>query len=116
MEQHIVCQDLDRVDYHSLHCFLEKDGKILAYLRAFPAEDGSMQIGRVLSITHGIGHGKLLMQRAIAAIKEKSACSSFTMHAQKHAQGFYEGLGFTVTSAEFLEEGVPHVSMRLDLK
>ena len=30
MEQRIVCQDLDRVDYDSLHCFLEEDGKLLA--------------------------------------------------------------------------------------
>ena len=116
MEQHIVCRDLDGVDYDSLHCFLEEDGKVLAYLRAFRTEDGAMQIGRVLSVTHGVGHGKELMQRSLAAIKEKSGCKSFTMHAQSHAKGFYEKLGFTVSSPEFFEEGVPHVSMRLDLK
>lgn len=116
LEQHIVCQDLDRVDYESLHCFLEEDGRILAYLRAFPTGDGAMQIGRVLSITHGVGHGKELMQRSLAVIGEKSGCKSFTMHAQSHAKGFYEKLGFVVCSPEFLEEGVPHVSMRLDLE
>lgn len=35
------------------------------------------------------------------------------LHAQKHAQGFYEKLGFAVTSPEFLEEGILHVEMAL---
>ena len=37
------------------------------------------------------------------------------LNAQKHAQGFYEKLGFLTVSDDFLEEGIPHVAMRLDL-
>ena len=111
LEQRIICQDFDGVDYDALHCFLEQDGKILAYLRAFPAEDGSVRIGRVLSITHGIGLGKALMQQSLPKILTLLPCTAITLHAQKHAQGFYEKLGFTATSAYFLEEGIPHVTM-----
>lgn len=111
LEQRIICQDFDGVDYDALHCFLEQEGKILAYLRAFPAEDGSIRIGRVLSITHGIGLGKALMQQSLPKILTLLPCTAITLHAQKHAQGFYEKLGFTATSAYFLEEGIPHVTM-----
>lgn len=111
LEQKIICQDFDGVDYAALHCFLERDGRVLAYLRAFPAEDGSVRIGRVLSVTHGIGLGKALMQQSLPKIQVLLPCTAITLHAQKHARGFYEKLGFTATSAEFLEEGIPHVTM-----
>ena len=115
LEQRIICQDFDGVDYDALHCFLEQDGKILAYLRAFPAEDGSIRIGRVLSITHGIGLGTRLMRESLPHIKTRLNAASITLHAQKHAQGFYEKLGFTATSEDFLEEGVWHVAMQAEL-
>lgn len=114
LEQRIICQDLDRVDYECLHCFLERDGEIVAYLRAYRLEDGNAKIGRVLSITHGIGLGTRLLNEAIPEIKSAFACNTITLHAQKHAQGFYETLGFVATSPDFLEEGIPHVVMRLE--
>ena len=33
------------------------------------------------------------------------------IEAQCHAIGFYERFGFRVDSAEFLEDGIPHVEM-----
>ena len=115
MEQKIICQDFDGVDYDALHCFLEEDGKVLAYLRAYRTEQGETKIGRVLSITHGIGHGTRLMREAIPAIQKTFSCEKIILHAQKHAQGFYEELGFRVTSPDFLEEGIPHVGMALEI-
>ena len=112
MEQRIVCQDLDRVDYDALHCFLEEDGELLAYLRAYDTEDG-VKIGRVLSLTHGVGHGTYLMEHSLTEIEKRLRPKRILLHAQTHAQGFYEKFGFTVTSPEFLEEGVPHVMMEL---
>ena len=114
LEQKIICQDFDGIDYDSLHCYLEQDGKIKAYLRAYRAEDGSVKIGRVLSITHGIGLGTRLMKDAIPLIKNSFGCTAIKLNSQKQAQGFYEKLGFAVCSAEFLEEGIPHVKMILD--
>ena len=105
----------DGVDYDSLHCFLESDGKVLAYLRAYRAEDDEVKIGRVLSLTHGVGLGARLMREAIPEIKQRMRCRSVALHAQVQAQGFYEKLGFTVASPVFLEENIPHVAMMLDL-
>ena len=115
LEQGIICQDLDGVDYKALHCFLEDEGKIQAYLRAYKTDaEGVAKIGRVLSITHGIGLGTRLMQTAIPEIKTKLGCNTIIISAQKHAQEFYETLGFSVSSEEYLEENVPHVAMILE--
>ena len=115
LEQHIICQDFDRVDYEALHCFLEEDGKVLAYLRAFSVGEGITKVGRVLSITHGMGHGTKLMIEALPHIREKLACQKIVVHAQKTAQRYYDKLGFVVTSDDYLEEGIPHVTMELAL-
>lgn len=117
VEQQITYQDMDDVDYRSLHCFLQENNTVVAYLRAYykNEKDGIVQIGRVLSLQHGKGIGKKLMEESIAAIHSKMKCSKFCMEAQKYAIGFYEKLGFQVTSDEFMEAGIVHVAMELDL-
>ena len=35
IEQNIHCQDMDDIDYNSLHCYIMDDNKVVAYLRAF---------------------------------------------------------------------------------
>ena len=113
LEQGIVCQDLDGIDYHSLHCFLEEDGRVVAYLRAYLTESGDVKIGRVLSLTHGIGLGSKLMTESLSKIATVWPERPITLHAQLHAKGFYEEFGFVATSAEFMEEGVLHIAMTL---
>ena len=110
LEQRIICQDFDGVDYEALHCFFEEEGRVVAYLRAYRTED-SVKIGRVLSLTHGAGLGRRLMEEAMPIFREKFTCHKVIVHAQKQAQGFYEKLGFTVTSPDYLEEGILHVTM-----
>lgn len=116
MEQNIHYQDMDNVDYNSLHCFFLEHDRVIAYLRAFYKDESKeiVQIGRVLTLVHGNGVGKELMQQSIVAIKEKMKCKKICMDAQKHAVGFYEKLGFKVTSEDFLEEGVIHQKMELE--
>jgi ElaA protein len=118
-EQKIIYVDEDNVDYESLHCFLtdEETGRVMAYFRAYrDVEDaGEVKIGRVLTVKHGVGDGKRLMRAGIAAIIERMPCRKIVMDAQKHAVGFYEKLGFLVTSDEFFEEGIVHVKMSMDI-
>ena len=71
MEQNIVCRDADGVDYDSLHCFIEEGERVIAYLRAYRS-DGEVKIGRVLTLSHGVGHGRLLMEKSIAVLLLKS--------------------------------------------
>ena len=117
VEQNMHCQDIDGIDFEARHFFLEENGKILAYLRAFYTDDSKsvVKIGRVLSITHGVGLGVDIMKRAIADIKKNMKCQILSLNSQKSAIGFYEKLGFKTVSDEFLEEGVIHLKMQLEI-
>lgn len=117
LEQSIVCQDMDDVDYNSLHCFMWQNGRVIAYLRAFCEKENSkiVTVGRVLTLNHGEGIGTMLMQKSMEEIKKQFDCNKITLHAQKQASGFYKKLGFYIVSDEFLEEGVVHVSMEMNV-
>lgn len=115
LEQRIVCQDLDRVDYDCLHCTLWEDEELLACMRAY-ADDRGVKLGRVLTLTRGRGHGDRLMTEAIPIIIKHFGTDKLYIHSQKHAEGFYARYGFVTASEEFEEEGVPHVLMRYEQK
>ena len=116
VEQNCIYQDLDDKDYHSLHIFYESEGKVVAYLRAFIKDSVTnlVQIGRVLTLTHGIGLGGKLLKESISIIQKEMNPSSIYIEAQCYATGFYEREGFVISSDEFLEDGIPHVEMILD--
>lgn len=115
VEQRILCQDMDDVDLASLHCYFCGEGRILAYLRAYPVGGGAVKLGRVLTLRHGEGLGRELLQKSLEAIPKRLTCNKFVVDAQKYAIGFYEKFGFAVTSEEFLEEGIVHVAMEKKL-
>lgn len=113
VEQDCPYQDLDDIDYRSLHIFSRTDGEITAYLRAFQKDAETVQVGRVLSLEHGKGHGGKLLHDGIKSIKEKMKPKKIILNSQTHAIGFYEREGFCVCSEEFLEDGIPHKAMEL---
>ncbi len=115
MEQNINYQDMDDIDYRSLHCFYMEENKVVAYLRAFYIEDNAVRIGRVLTLTHGLGLGKKLMEESLPIIIKRMPCNKLCLDAQTHAISFYEKFGFKVTSGEFWEEGILHVKMEMDV-
>ena len=113
LEQHIVEQDMDGVDYDCLHCFLWEDGHAVGCLRAFYSDEAKtkVKIGRVVTLTHGKGHGKLLMEGALAAIKEQLPHETLYVYAQTQAAGYYRKFGFSPVGEEFDEAGIPHIEM-----
>lgn len=117
-ERNIHYNDLDRIDYNSYHFFFLDNKKVTAYLRAFYENDNKerLRIGRVLTRNHGNGVGKKLLTDTLKYIKENIECKIICMDAQKHAIGFYEKFGFKVTSDEFVEEGIIHVKMELEIR
>ncbi len=117
LEQNITCLDLDGVDYHSLHCFITDGKQVQAYLRAFPSHESedTVTIGRVLTLHHGKGLGKELIKQSIPRIKDTFGCSKINLHSQKKAAGFYEKMGFKSVSGEFMEAGIVHVMMEMEL-
>ena len=115
VEQNCVYQDLDNKDYDSLHVFYEEDGIVTAYMRAFFKDDTTVQMGRVLSLRCGAGLGGRLLREGIIQIKDKMNPKRIYIEAQCYATGYYEREGFSVCSDEFLEDGIPHVQMILEL-
>jgi len=115
LEQKIVCQDLDDVDYRAWHVFLRDETGVKAYLRAYEKDAETAQIGRVLTTERGRGYGRAVMRAGIETARTRMRKSILRMEAQCHAIGFYEKLGFCVTSEEFLDVGIPHVEMKLSL-
>ncbi len=113
LEQKILCLDMDNVDYKSHHLFLKDGNRVVAYLRAIPKDGGEVVIGRVLTLCHGKGLGRTLMEQSLKYIKENLKAETVCLHSQVQALGFYKKFGFKTTSEEFLEEGVPHVTMKL---
>lgn len=117
MEQNINYQDMDDIDYKSIHFFYMENDTVIAYLRAFykDNEKEAVQIGRVLTLEHGKGLGKKLIENSLPEIKKRFPSKKIVMDAQTHAISFYEQFGFVVISEEFLEEGIMHVQMKLEL-
>lgn len=115
VEQKCVYQDLDDIDYRSLHLFYKSDKNIIAYLRIYKKEEGIIQIGRVLTADHGKGFGGKILKEAVSIIKEQMKPNKIYLEAQCYAIRFYEREGFKVCSEEFIEDGIPHVKMILEL-
>ena len=115
VEQTCVYQDLDGRDYDALHVFSEENGLVTSCLRIFEKEKDVVHIGRVLTVEHGKGLGGKLLKEGVARAIEKFNPRQIYLEAQTYAIGFYAREGFKVTSDEFLEDGIPHVQMTLDL-
>ncbi len=115
LEQNIICRDLDDMDYNSLHCFFFDGKRVTAYLRAFSIEKDVVSVGRVLTLLHGKGQGRALMERSMEEIQRQFDCKKISLHAQEQAIGFYKKLGFHTVSAPFLEEGIIHVTMEKEV-
>lgn len=113
VEQNCVYQDLDEIDFGSLHVYLEENGRIRAYLRLFYKDKstGIIQIGRVLTTQRGCGLGLHVLLAGIDAAVTIFHARQIYLEAQCYAIGFYEKTGFHVISDEFLEDGIPHVQM-----
>jgi len=113
VEQNCIYQDIDGIDQRSMHLFYEDEGRIKAYLRYFDKKDeeGTIQIGRVLTVERGKGLGGKLLHECMRILKEDNV-SNVYLEAQEYATGFYEKEGFYIDSDVFLEDGIPHVCMR----
>lgn len=110
-EQKIWYLDMDNIDYKAQHLFLEENGEVLAYLRAFFEENSEViHIGRVLSVEHNKGLGTSLMQKAIEHFKIQGI-KEIRLNSQMTAVRFYEKLGFIAVGEEFIEAGIPHIKM-----
>lgn len=78
------------------------------------AGDGVVKIERVavLRNARGKGIGKALMERTMSDARRDGA-ATVAIHAQCHAENFYEALGFRRIGGIFEEANIRHVRMEL---
>ncbi|MFI6420666.1 GNAT family N-acetyltransferase [Streptomyces sp. NPDC050842] len=72
---------------------------------------GSLGRLAVAKAARGLGVGAALV-RGIEDTARERGLAAVDLHAQTHALGFYERLGYEAYGPEFPDAGIPHRSMR----
>ncbi|MGJ7457244.1 GNAT family N-acetyltransferase [Halomonas sp. RA08-2] len=108
-----LAEEWDGRDGDSRHFLALLDGAPVGTARLLP----DAHIGRVavLAEARKSGIGAALMAAAIETAR-RERYPDVELAAQTHALAFYERLGFIAFGNEFLDAGIPHRNMRLDLR
>jgi ElaA protein len=117
VEQNCVYLDMDDKDQKSIHVLGFEDDVLIAYSRLLPSGVSYKEaaIGRVVTNPdyRRRGAGKELMQQSIDRLYEVLGRQPIRIGAQCYLKAFYESFGFSISSDEYLEDGIPHVEMVL---
>ncbi|MED1202547.1 GNAT family N-acetyltransferase [Heyndrickxia acidicola] len=104
-------EEIDQHEEEAAH-FVLYDGNIPVGAGRFRIVEGKGKVERicVLSSSRKKGAGQLIMQ-AIEDYAHSQDIHTLKLNAQTHAIPFYEILGYSVVSDEFLDAGIPHKTM-----
>ena len=115
IEQNCIYHDPDGKDQYAWHLMGLDNSKLVAYARIFGAgvTYSDPSIGRVVTSPskRGSGLGRELMKKSIQECEGLFGKTSITLGAQVYLRKFYESLGFIVSGEEYIEDGIPHVTM-----
>ncbi|MBO1333425.1 GNAT family N-acetyltransferase [Streptomyces sp. VRA16 Mangrove soil] len=115
--------EYDAYDAGAVHVIAVRDdgvtlgtGRLLTGEAAAVKNGGAQDVGAlgrlaVAKAARGLGVGAALVGAIEEAAKERGL-SAVDLHAQTHALGFYERLGYEVYGPEFPDAGIPHRAMR----
>lgn len=117
IEQDCIYQDLDGRDLEpsTQQLWLATEaGELASSIRVLDEsheEPGLVSIGRVVTAPawRGKGVAGALLEHAIGELDGHS----ILIHAQAHLQHWYARFGFQAFGEEFLEDGIPHIAMRI---
>ena len=119
VEQNCPYLDMDNKDLKSFHVLGYDNSKLVACTRLVPigvSYDLEPSIGRV--VTHpsvrSLGYGKLLMEHSISETKKRFNSSVIVIGAHCYLDRFYQKLGFIPEGEMYLEDNIPHMTMRLN--
>ena len=117
VEQQCTYQDIDGKDKGAYHVWLSDDDGIVAYLRVLDrgVVFDDVALGRVLSTKRRCGLGTRIVKEGIRVAKEKFDADRITIEAQTYVAEMYEKVGFVKRGEEFLDVGIPHIEMTLEL-
>lgn len=116
VEQNCVYQDMDDVDFTSLHLIgWAHKNQLAAYLRITAPNTcyPEPSLGRVLSTVNfrGQGIGRQLMAEGLKQTNAHYPGQAIRINAQVYLREFYRSFGFDCVSEEYLEDGIVHVEM-----
>jgi ElaA protein len=114
VEQQCVYADLDGRDLEpgTVQVWaVDEQAHVVATLRLLAEPGGSRRIGRVATAVPMRGRG-LAADLVSAALALGNGV--VVLDAQSHLEGWYARFGFVRVGEEFLDDGIPHVPMRLD--
>ncbi len=118
LEQNAPFLDVDYKDQKALHLHGYINDKLIAYCRLFKSGDyfKEASIGRVIVAEEyrRHDHGHLLMNKALDIMSSILGERAVTISGQLYLQKFYETHGFRCTSETYLEDGIPHIEMKLE--
>jgi predicted GNAT family N-acyltransferase len=118
--------EYDAYDPGALHVLAVRDdgvplgtGRLLYGEEAAAKTGGDAAVGSLGRLAvkreaRGLGVGAALV-RAIEDAARARGLAAVDLHAQTHALGFYERLGYVAYGPEFPDAGIPHRSMRRSL-
>jgi len=109
-------RELDGRDGSATH-FVAYDGDRpvgAARFRTYDESAAKVERVAVRRSERGAGIGRALMD-AVETAAASEGFEAVCLHAQVPVVGFYERLGYEVTSEEFEDAGIPHREMRTEL-
>lgn len=112
-EQHIAAEDeWDDFDATAIHFVVYLQDQAIATARLLP----NNSIGRVavLKSYRGLKIGQQLMQAVIDYAQQEQR-AFLKLSSQVHAIGFYQALGFKVQGQDYLDCGIAHIDMQMNL-
>jgi ElaA protein len=116
VEQQCAFQDIDSLDAapRTTHLWIEDDaGRVVSTLRLIDEGDGGSRIGRVATHPDARrrGHSSALVRRAI-----ELSGPLVVLSAQAYLVDWYASFGFDESGEHWIEDGIEHVPMRLEVK
>ncbi|OLO35894.1 GNAT family N-acetyltransferase [Alkalihalophilus pseudofirmus] len=104
-------EEIDQFEEDAIHFVVYDDSKPIGAGR-LRVVDGYGKVERIciLNEYRKKGIGKLLMDK-IESVGQSEGLTKFKLNAQIQAEPFYKSLGYETVSGEFLDAGIPHVTM-----
>ena len=119
VEQDCVYQDIDKKDLEAIHIMGYFENKLIAYSRIFNKKEyfKETSFGRAIvkEKYRGTGLGHELVAKSLVEIKNNYGTNTVKISAQAHLKKFYSEHGFVTKGKEYLEDGIPHVAMYLNI-
>jgi ElaA protein len=115
VEQDCVYADIDPrdVEASTLHLWIDAHGEVVSTLRLLDDGVDGWRIGRVATLpaARGNGYSSALVERAIAL-----SGPPIVLSAQAYLVDWYGRFGFEVCGEHWIEDGIDHAPMRLEVR